>query len=291
MPMRKSILALLAVASLLLVQLPATAEDPRSPASIPEFSEFNNLQLEPGQSGVFSFQLRNRYEGDITNLSLSIEIYNYVTIDGAEDPAGMENAPLFSDTSTLLESHFIPRFGPNATELVEVPVTTGTWTPEGTYFIRFALRFEYVNDTMTMLSLGHIDRDLWKKAIEGRDPDTGEVNITILGVDGIIPDSSFGVYRPIPMWPFYALVALTATVGILAVLFYMHETCNKVPWIEAAYQRHRARMYRRRTRLKGMVENVVKRNAGKKEHEKSLEDDGSALGPAPGEDEVGEESL
>ena len=47
--------------------------------------------------------------------------------------------------------------------------------------------------------------------------------ISSLNVDGIIPDSSFGIKKPIPKWPLNVLITLTIVFAGLSVIFYLEE--------------------------------------------------------------------
>jgi hypothetical protein len=51
----------------------------------------------------------------------------------------------------------------------------------------------------------------------------GGINITYLGVDGILVDTSFSVKKPMPMWPLALLIGLTILFLALAVVFYLVE--------------------------------------------------------------------
>jgi hypothetical protein len=79
----------------------------------------------------------------------------------------------------------------------------------------------------------------------------GHLNVTklagFLGVsrlDGIIPDSAFGVKEPIPRWPFYGLIALVAVFLMLAFLFWVEENPGTFPRVEAWWARTRGRIRR-----------------------------------------------
>ena len=45
------------------------------PGNIPNFHNFNTPQLEPGEGGIFSLEIQNRYIGNITDVSIYAEIY------------------------------------------------------------------------------------------------------------------------------------------------------------------------------------------------------------------------
>jgi hypothetical protein len=74
------------------------------------------------------------------------------------------------------------------------------------------------------------------------------VNLTILGVDGVLADSAFGVKPPIPRWPFYVLIAVAAFCAGLAFLFWVEENPGAYPRVEAWWARQRGRLARVRPR-------------------------------------------
>ena len=85
-----------------------------------------------------------------------------------------------------------------------------------------------------MVSRGHFDETQWYQLTE-TEAGAGEINQTYLaelGYDGLIPDSAFSLKIPIPMWPFYGLVALTGFVGFLAFASYVLDNPGAYPKIE-----------------------------------------------------------
>ena len=57
----------------------------------------------------------------------------------------------------------------------------------------------------------------------------GRLNLDILDVDGIIPDTSFRIKDPIPIWPLYVFVGGAIFFVILAVVFYYMDEKGKFP--------------------------------------------------------------
>ena len=77
----------------------------------------------------------------------------------------------------------------------------------------------------------------------------GNINLDVLGVDGIIPDSSFGVKKLIPQWPLYVLITLTIVFAGLAVIFYLEEE-GTYPELNKWLQKQRGKLNQLRLRLK-----------------------------------------
>ena len=67
-----------------------------------------------------------------------------------------------------------------------------------------------------------------------------------LGVDGVLPDMSFGVKEPIPRWPFYALIVLAGVFTALAFLFWVEGNPGTYPRVEVWWARQRGRLARLR---------------------------------------------
>ena len=77
----------------------------------------------------------------------------------------------------------------------------------------------------------------------------GNINLDVLGVDGIIPDSSFGIKKPIPQWPLYVLITLTIVFAGLSVIFYLEEE-GTYPELNKWLQKRRGKLNQLRLRLK-----------------------------------------
>ncbi len=230
-------------------------------------------QLEPGQSGDFVFQFNSTYPAGMPmlNVHLNVSIYDYQTID----------------TSTPVDANWAfpyPRIAPGGGREFHwdptSPVTPGSSTnlsftvetssdtnlmPSGSvfsqasYVLRMWLEFDgNVSGTLThfrMASRGYFSTASWARATNSTytNPCTppscrGNLNLTILGVDGILPDSSFGVKQPIPRWPFYALIVLAKFFVVLAFLFWVEENPGTYPRVETWWARQRGRLARVRPR-------------------------------------------
>ncbi len=134
----------------------------------------------------------------------------------------------------------------------------GSIFAQASYFLRFWLEFDgNVSGTMThyrFASRGFFTDAQWNAATNANNtkPCTppwcrGNLNLTYLGrVDGLLPDSAFGVLEPIPRWPFYLLIALAAFFLVLAFLFWVEENPGAYPRVEAWWARTRGRMRRMR---------------------------------------------
>ena len=217
-----------AFAAVLLLLLPAAIsaeEDLSAPNKIPDLSDFHTPQIVPGASGSYGFSVRNRYNGTIEDASLTIEIYKWATLEDAKDVGKISDPPRISGGSR--QSYTAPPFslGPNQTASFKISIDTGKQTPQGTYFVKQMINFTYNGSSLIMKSRGYFSNREWDNAttdVNGSRA-VGGINLTMLGVDGILPDSSFSVKEPIPLWPLALLIGLTVLFGVLALVFYLME--------------------------------------------------------------------
>jgi hypothetical protein len=211
---------------LLLVAMPApAAENYSAPNKIPDLSDFKTPQIVPGASGSYQFSVRNRYNGTLENATLTVEIYKWATLEDAKDIGRISDPPEISEGAR--QGYSAPAFslGPNQTTTVKITVATSKSTPQGTYFVRQMMQFEYNGTHLLMKSRGYFTNREWDNATTNANGSraVGGINLTMLGVDGILPDSSFSVKEPIPMWPLALLIGLTVFFGALALVFYLVE--------------------------------------------------------------------
>lgn len=174
-----------------------------SPENIPQFDFIKLYEIDPGETGEVSISIENRYSFDMENISLTISIYKFVTSNYTEEIDDIPNAPTLTsspggDMNSVLDDQSIQFhwiiLKNNASLPVNFKILTSTKTPEGTYFIRMNLIFEYRSEIYIMKSRGHFTQEEWDHAELTASPtDPGEINLTALGVDGIIPDTSFQV--------------------------------------------------------------------------------------------------
>jgi len=244
-------------------------------------------QLAPGDSGRFVFYLNSTYSEGIRNIRLNVSIYRYATIDEsvAVDAAWPYAFPRFAETGTREWVWTSPSVAAGSSRSLNFTVVTaadsrdmphGSIFSQSSYFVRFWLEFDgNVSGNQTrfhMASRGFFATDAWDRATSpnattpcnppGCRGSAGRgVNLTMLTVDGIrvdgiLPDSGFGVKEPIPRWPFYLLIALVVFFLVLAFLFWVEENPGAYPRVEAWWARTRGRIartiapLRRRKRLK-----------------------------------------
>ena len=202
----------------------ASAQDMGRPDRVPSMGDFHTPLISPGDAGEFSFNLTNRYEHPIENATLTVGIYMYATLEEAKNITEVHHAPVIIESSSSSITFFFRNIQPWNNITVAFTISTFSDTPQGTYFIRTMMNFSYLGEQYVMKSRGYFSKQDWDYATrpEARN-ETGGINLTYLGVDGILVDSSFTVKEPMPVWPLAVLVGITCLFGAAAVLLYIKE--------------------------------------------------------------------
>jgi len=237
------------IALLLLLPVATAAEDVRDTDRVNEILEvIETPQLAPGESGNLRLLVTNPYANPMRNTTLTAEIFMYVTISERQPVDANWSAafPQIANSSAPSRRELTMSIGtfPRGNLTTNFTIETSAEMPHGsvfsqaTYFVRFRLTFDYDNGTeeapYTMASQGYFPDGLWRQATNGTCTSGmcyGYVDLGLLGVDGILPDSSFGVKEPIPMWPFYALIGFMGIFLVLAFVFWVEENPASFPRI------------------------------------------------------------
>jgi hypothetical protein len=227
----------------------------KDPAAIPRFKNYTTPTIEPGSSGTLSFVIENRYNNATEQTVLTIELYELGTIKYSKLIGDVKNPPRIGESGNMQRLVMtLNRVESNKPLVKEFTIRTSSDTEEGTYFVRFNLTFNFNGTKYTMLSRGYYSDADWEFATKNPGGDESNINMSYLYIHynsiAIIPDTAFSVKSPIPMWPFYLLVALTIMFAALAVVFYLQEEYNKFPRLEKALQKWTGKFYQRRRLLK-----------------------------------------
>ena len=260
--MRAPALALALLVLAVVLSPPATAEDWGAVGKVNKLISVQaSPELAPGDTGRFEFYFNTSYSEPMINVTLTAGIYRYATIEESVpvDSSWPYAYPKIAESGTRDRSWTAARVDRGNSTLLNFTVVTvpdsrdmphGSIFSQASYFVRFSLMFEgNVSGTLTPLhfaSRGYFTDAQWNLATSANatTPCTppscrGNVNMTDLGVDGLLPDSAFGVKEPIPRWPFYLLIAVAALFLVLAFLFWVEENPGSYPRIEARWARTR----------------------------------------------------
>jgi len=212
------------------------------------FSDFQTPTVAPGQRVDFSFNLTNPYDNDsavMKNVTLVIGIYMYATQEKAEAVTGsFPHPPLIRGTTTEWKEN-ISEILRNQTLRIELPIYTSKKTPHGsyfsqsTYFVRFNLTFNFPDNStdVVLKSRGCFTENEWNTIVsfEGNQSIVNTTYMKSLGVDGILPDSSFGIKIPIPRWPLGVIVAGCVGLSFMALYYFTLDNPGKYPRLEKRF--------------------------------------------------------
>jgi hypothetical protein len=187
------------------------------PNRVPDLGNFTTPTIRPGRSGTYNLTVTNRYNEEITDAKLEVEVYMWATLESSRTIARLGGpAPRFKDAKSTNVTVDLGTIGARLSKPVKLDITTKKDTPKGTYFVEHKLTFKHNGTAYTMSSRGYFTSAQWEGFAYN--------NLYYqLGVSGIVPDSSFNVKDPVPMWPLGVLVTLCALFGALAVVFYLAE--------------------------------------------------------------------
>jgi hypothetical protein len=237
------------------------------PGNIPDFHNFSTPQLEPGQEGDFSLDVYNRYGIALDNVVIVAEIYHRADIDESESLDKISSSELpyvretcwtdqdksencVATTDSRKATFNIGTIEFNETISLEFEVMSREDTKEGTYFVRFSMNFDYNSTARVMQSRGYWSMEQWEDATTNvTEGSPGNINLEVLEVDGIIPDSSFGIKKPIPQWPLYVLITLTVLFAGLSIVFYLEEE-GTYPGLNKWLQKQRGKLNQLRLSFK-----------------------------------------
>jgi hypothetical protein len=210
------------------------------------FGGFVTPTVSPGETVDFAFNLTNPYGpalGTMTHINLTVGIYEYATQDTAREvDSSFRDPPLIRGLASQL-NFTLEDMPIKKTLTMELPINTKEKTPHGsyfsqsTYFVRFKLTFNLEGNTtlVVLQSKGFFTEAQWSRMVSFT-PGQDIVNTTYmkqtLGVDGIIPDSSFGIKVPIPRWPLAVLVVACVGVSLLALYYFVLDNPGRYPRLE-----------------------------------------------------------
>jgi hypothetical protein len=225
-------------------------------------SDFVTPTVRPGDTVWLAFNISNPYDdpnATMTNMQLTVGVYRYATQeevrdvdDNFSDPPTFENG---EPETTIL----YPMFAVDGSARVNLNISTDRDTPHGsyfsqsTYFLRFSISFNFTgNSTVVVLkSRGFFSDEQWNQMVSF-EPEGNLVNLTYmksLGVDGLIPDSSFGIKVPIPRWPLGLLIGGCCLTAFMALYYFVMDNPGKYPKLEKRLYHLRGKLSELRGKL------------------------------------------
>jgi hypothetical protein len=179
------------------------------------FDNFHTPTINPGESGGLCFTVENNYNKTMENVYLTVEIYKYRTEETSKNMNEISSPPVFTNGATRIILHN-ESITPGEFFQISLKISTSKETPQGTYLVKTKIEFNLNNIPYMMESIGYFSDEEWMNY---------QLNATCLpsGCAGIIPETSFTVREPIPLWPLYVLIGATVFFGVVAAVFYMQD--------------------------------------------------------------------
>jgi hypothetical protein len=229
----RALLALCVGAALLVALLSpltgsAMASPPREihPTSIPgEMLSFSSPALEPGGSGTLTATLANPasdpLNGTLTSATLELQVYRFAYEGNSQNltqgDSWAVSLALPGGASSFSVNGSFPSVAPGATAALSVGIEVPSSATAGSYFVRDRLNFSangisYVTASVGFFPPALLDKALLQCGSEGNC--TPYVNLGLLNVSGISPETSISVSSP---WTPIILGAILAAAAGLAI--------------------------------------------------------------------------
>ncbi len=244
----------------------AQVTDPGDPAYVNRILvDFITPTIAPGQIANFSLEVNNSYSWSVrdavmTDVTVTASIYEYATQEESRLVNDSFSHPPLIDGESLEKVRVIPTIGAKGSVRVYFDIETTHQTPHGTYFspssyfIRFMVSFEFAGNAtpVVLKSRGYFTDEQWNRMVS---IENGRSVLDVdymhsLGVDGIIPDSSFGLKLPIPKWPLAALILVCFAVSVMVTYYFVLDNPGKFPRLEKRFYYLRGKLSESRRKLK-----------------------------------------
>lgn len=260
-------LGALAVALALAVLASAPSTSVALDPGIPQYankmlSDFSTPTVAPGRDVDFGFHITNPYDQSrtMTHIELTVGIYRYATQETVRDvDSGFKNPPLMEGLS-IEKTVSVPDLISNGTFPVDLPIETTGKTPHGsyfsqaTYFVRTKITFQFNGDIIpvTLQSRGWFTDEQWTSIVRfsSNQSIVNRTYLKSLGVDGLIPDSSFGLRQPIPIWPLGLVIFACAGSAFMALYYFVLDNPGKYPRLEKRFYHLRGKLSELRGKFK-----------------------------------------
>lgn len=267
----QAVLVALAVTVLLLSSAGAKGDisEPGLPLYVNKIMvDFVTPTVAPGDTATFSFSVNNSYrdpDANMTDITVTAEIYMYATQETAREVNDSFRHPPLINGESLRIVQVIPRIDIYDKAPVTFDIETSRRTPHGTYFsqsayfLRFSVSFNFEGNStpIVLKSKGFFTDDQWDRMVSIENASTPNERTVLdvsymhsLGVDGLIPDSSFGLKQPIPKWPLAMLIGACAVVTLMIAYYFVLDNPGKFPRLEKRFYYLRGKLSESRRKLK-----------------------------------------
>jgi hypothetical protein len=149
-------------------------------------------EVTAGGGGTISLEVYDPLSEPMTGVVLAVGEYAFNAFPGnATSGVDVASAPVLSNASAsaLEVNASLGSIAPGHHADLAVPVQTSTSTPSGTFAVRLSMRFVENGSSYLLASRGWFTAAEWSAATTGPNG-TVDVNLTLLGVSGILPETS-----------------------------------------------------------------------------------------------------
>lgn len=260
-------LAAFAVALVLAVLLSGPSAAGLPPPGLPQYgnkmlSDFSTPTVSPGSTVDFKLNISNTYEvsRNMTDIHFTVGIYRYATQETVKDvDSNFSHPPMIAGNATE-KTFSIPDLHYNGRYRLEFRIETSDDTPHGsyfsqaTYFVRTKISFHFIGNATTVLlqSRGWFTQEQWQDAVwfKSGNEIVNRSYLKSIGVDGLIPDSSFGLRQPIPVWPLGLVVFACMGSAFMAVYYFVLDNPGRYPRLEKRFYYLRGKLSELRGKFK-----------------------------------------
>jgi hypothetical protein len=187
-------------------------------------SNLTGAEVAPGGGGTISFAVGNPLAGGpIGSTVLTLQVYAFNAFPGnATSTVDVAAAPVLVTPTTSGPSVNVSlgNLSTGARVVGSVGVQSSATTPSGTFAVRVALRFVAGGQDYLFESRGWFTTDAWAAATQGPNGSV-DLNVSALGVSGVVPETSVLVSSSNLSVAIYAVLAAgLVLVGLAAWLYF-----------------------------------------------------------------------
>ncbi|MEM3852110.1 MAG: hypothetical protein QXP70_03825 [Methanomassiliicoccales archaeon] len=188
--------------------------------------------LQPGGHGNIEFMVYNTQNVSMQNIVLNLSIVSMATSSSVTPLTSIQQKTRPHFAAGGAETQItVGSLAPGAAAYLNVSVYTEAGTPHGSFFntaqyeVATTLTFHSNGRTLKYASEGDFNSTIWDSILVFQDGNES-INYTelnLLGYEGIIPMTSFGVNTPAPYYLIYAAAAASVVFAVAAFLYYRFE--------------------------------------------------------------------
>lgn len=168
--------------------------------------------LAPGGAGEVALTVHDPLPLPLTSIVVSLEVYAFNAYPGNATGPVPPGSVTLGGSGTPASNVSLPDLSPGAAQAISVAVASSSASPTGTYAVRTAITFTENGTAYRLASRGYFDAAAWAAATSGPNGTT-ELNVSRLGVSGVVPETAVLVRTN----PFPLVLVLLAGVGAAVV--------------------------------------------------------------------------